>query len=93
MEIRKSKPVRREIFHEINLPKKILVHVIGHNHPLWSRLLLGGAIIIVASLLPEGIKIFRAVGELMAAVGAVPFIESFLAWVERVQKACTNCRK
>lgn len=61
--------------HHLNLPKHILNATVGHDHPIWSRLLMGLLIMVLSKLIHESILIVDALKELVHAIGAVPWLE------------------
>lgn len=81
---------RQEVLHHINLPKRILTHLFGKDHPKWSRLLLGGAIMYLAGFIPESVFALKGLYGLIHATGAVPWIEQMIEVAEQPHK-CENC--
>jgi hypothetical protein len=68
----------RTLYHYINLPKHILNVLVGPQHPIWMRLAVGLGIMLASSYITEG-HIQFVVRDLFHAIGAVPWLEYFIA--------------
>lgn len=62
----------------INVIRHLLNHTVGHDHPLWSRLLFGAVIMMLSKFIMEGAIVLSAVKELVHAIGAIPWLEWFI---------------
>lgn len=69
----------RTLYHYINLPKHILNALVGPQHPIWMRLAVGGLIMFGSSYITEGYRIELVIRDLFHAIGAVPWLEYFIA--------------
>lgn len=65
---------------KINIIRHLLNATIGHDHPLWSRLVLGAIIMIGSKLIIDSWLILAAVKELVHAIGAMPWLEWFIEY-------------
>lgn len=87
----KAVPIRHvDVFHHINIPKRILTHILGKNHPVWSRLILGLGIMYAGSMIPEVNAFIKLLAGLLHATGAVPWIDSMIAMSEP-PPTCETC--
>lgn len=69
----------QKILSHVNLPKKILNVIIGHDHPIWSRLALGMVLMLTAEFLPDQAVLIRTSAHLIHDAGGIPWIEAFIA--------------
>lgn len=83
--------MRKEILHQINVPKKILVYTLGKDHPAWLRLALGAGFITIGSAMPEVGIFFKALTGLTHAIGFVPLLETLMAMAEPPPAKCETC--
>lgn len=73
-------PNVRKIIDHINLPKKILNLIVGKNHPMWSRLLIGLLIMCAAELIPEKEMAVRIMSHFTRDTGGIPWLEAVIAF-------------
>lgn len=74
------------ILRRINIIRHLLNHTIGHDHPLWSRLLFGTMIMIASKMIMEREIVLASVRELVHAVGAIPWLEWFIDYSSNTNK-------
>lgn len=77
---------RTFVFETLNVPRRILNLVVGKEHPLVLRLVLGILICILSTLLPEEHRAYKALAELIHAFGAIPVLE-FMVELSAIENA------
>lgn len=64
----------------INVVRHVLNHTVGHDHPLWSRLIFGSIIMVLSKLIIDSEIVLAAMKELVHAIGAIPWLEWFIEY-------------
>lgn len=83
--------VRKEVLRQINLPRHILNHTVGKNHPWWVRIVFGTVIIYLGSLIPEAPFIIKPLGQLVHAIGAIPYLYAMIDFSDPHDKTPEKC--
>lgn len=68
----------RKVLFYVNVPRHILTLLVGRDHPVWLRLLVGLLIMFASEFIRPKFEVLDAIRELIHAVGAVPWIEAII---------------
>lgn len=72
---------RKQILRAVNLPRYILNHTIGEDHPIWHRLILGFVFMMIGHYMGEiHTFIIGCAGGFVHAFGAVPWLDWIISF-------------
>lgn len=74
----------RKLLHYLNFPELILICLMGKNHPMWLRFLLGAAFMYLGTKIGhiEFYGLAEPFGALVHATGATPILDALLEYAE-----------
>lgn len=70
---------RYTLLRHVNISRHILNRLVGHDHPIWSRVLVGSLILVGAAFISEASLFLRLAEKIIDAIGAIPWVEYITA--------------